>query len=287
MESKTTWGHDELAADLASKFRCQDEMMVWENMPMGPAGSCRPDVFVLKKTYTQFRPITYEVKVSKADFLKDVTSGKWESYKQFSSAIYFAVPKGLVTKAEIPDGCGLIVRSDAGWRVHKKPIINSIDSFPHEVWLKLLINGVDRAYVEQIKERPDANLWLTRERLNKKHGKEVSSLVHQALYAKEELEEKTQALKQESLKLQEEKDSHLKNMRDRVAQQFKVLEGDLAALATTLGLDPKESSPIDLAMAVRKASARLKEDNEVVNLRRVLDRVIQSANSALEPLPGE
>lgn len=137
------WLHDALMKDLAEHLRCKTDRMVWTDMPIGPAGSPRPDVFTIFKSFTQPRPMTYEVKISKADFRSDVTAGKWQKYLRFSSGVLFACPSGLIGKADIPDGCGLIVRGADGWRVVKGPTLRSV-TLPEDALLKLLIDGVDR-----------------------------------------------------------------------------------------------------------------------------------------------
>ena len=56
-----------------------------------------------------------------SDFRSDITSGKWQKYLDFSTAVVFAVPKGLVSKDDIPKGCGLMTRGENGWVTLRKP----------------------------------------------------------------------------------------------------------------------------------------------------------------------
>ena len=46
-------------------------------------------------------------------------SDKWRRYLLVFPRVYFAVPSGLVKKAEVPDEAGLIVRGDKGWTTVK------------------------------------------------------------------------------------------------------------------------------------------------------------------------
>ncbi len=180
-----TWTHDSLAADLASHFRGDHRKMVWEDMQMGPVGSARPDVFVMMKSYTKPMPISYEVKANRSDFLSDVTSGKWMAYKAFSTAIFFYVPKDLVKKTEVPDGVGLMVRSDKVWRATKRAVLN--DVVP-DFWAmqKLLINGVDRL---SQRHRHEAGVkYLSGKEIRKRFGDDVAAAIGDIESARFELD---------------------------------------------------------------------------------------------------
>lgn len=74
-------------------------------------GMCRPDVFVIKPTYNEanMRPLAYEVKVSRSDFLSDMAKPeKWKAYLDIADALYYICPEGLIDKKEMPKECGLI-----------------------------------------------------------------------------------------------------------------------------------------------------------------------------------
>jgi hypothetical protein len=136
------WTHDALAEDLATHLRGLPRRMCWTNMPMGPMGSVRPDVFVLFKSFSRPLPTSYEVKVSMSDFRADVGAGKWQEYLAFSGAVVFAVPCGLLAKTDVPAGCGLIVRSDKAWRTVKAHVCNPV-TLGEGILLKLLMAGID------------------------------------------------------------------------------------------------------------------------------------------------
>lgn len=138
-----TWRHDDLAADLAAHLRAPARM-VWCDMQLGPQGSPRPDVYAIDRSFVKWSPTAYEVKISVADFRSDVTSGKWMSYRRYAGAVVFAVPAGLVSPVDLPQGCGLMVRGEAGWRTARKPTREIVESLPTAAWLKLLMDGVDR-----------------------------------------------------------------------------------------------------------------------------------------------
>lgn len=110
--------HNELASNLSAWLRglgMDRRRMTWENLefcdnrPDEPYVRCRPDVFSMRPVLdvTKSQPWSHEVKVSRADFLGDVRSGKWQNYRRFSCRVYFACPLGLILPSEVPEGAGL------------------------------------------------------------------------------------------------------------------------------------------------------------------------------------
>lgn len=66
------------------------------------------------------RTIAYEVKVSRADFLREIKDpSKRREALMFSNEFYFVAPKGLLDPKEIPEECGLIEVTHAGSRIKK------------------------------------------------------------------------------------------------------------------------------------------------------------------------
>lgn len=166
------WGHDALAEDLAAHLETP-ERMIWTDMQLGPSGSARPDVYSMRKSYSNPMPVTYEIKVSVSDFRSDITSGKWQKYLNFSTAVVFAVPKGLVTKDDIPKGCGLITRGEKGWVTVRKPTRQAV-TLPEEVMLKLLIDGIERAR----RPRPSEwNQYVAEKKIKAIYGEDVAKAV--------------------------------------------------------------------------------------------------------------
>lgn len=134
----TEWKHDQLLRDLADYCRSQGKI-VFRDQNIGPAGMPRPDVLTINKSYNRWNPTVFEIKVSRADFLSDVKSGKWAKYFDAASRVSFAVPAGLVKKTEIPEKAGLIVRHDKVWRYAKKPTVEPLDNFDRWLWMALLM----------------------------------------------------------------------------------------------------------------------------------------------------
>lgn len=134
--------HDELAHNLALHLM-RPNRMVWENLPCGSIGSQRPDVLVMNKSYSKTNPVAYKVKVSVSDFRSDVTSAKLRGYLNFAWGVTFAVPKGLITKKDLPNGCGLITYNGQGWSTVKLPTLSPCP-LDTEFMLKLLIDGAQK-----------------------------------------------------------------------------------------------------------------------------------------------
>lgn len=280
------WDHDQLAHDLANKFRADPAMMVWENMPMGPAGSQRPDVYVLPKSYARFTPMTYEVKVSVADFRSDVTAGKWQGYLKYSAGVVFAAPAGLISKDEVPAGCGLILRHDEVWRTVKKPTLQRVESLPHEVWMKMMIDGIERASQERYRQRPSGNVWATEARLRQKHGEAIANLVARAYRSAEDVEEAIKNSEKRRLEIISGASKFEQEHRERLERNQGWLNQELRQLAMALGM-PADSTVTQLTGGVRQAVHRLTNDAELQRLRRHIDTIKRAVETASEPLPGE
>lgn len=166
------WQHDALAADLAG-YLSGPELMVWTDMQLGPSGSPRPDVYTLRRSYSKPMPMAYEIKISRSDLRSDTTSGKWQSYMKYAGGVVFAVPDGLCTVADIPDGCGLIVRKAEVWRYARRPTIQHV-TLPMDACMKLLIDGVSRTIKSSPINPRRVDLWQENAAIRKKFGQSVA-----------------------------------------------------------------------------------------------------------------
>ncbi len=144
--------HDELARDLAMFLSNPSGRSVgyltWENIEIGPdrpniGETGRPDVYAIGATLSKknWRPTTYEVKVSVADFQADIRQGKWRKYRPYSAYIVFAVERGLLSSLAIPDECGLIVRDEQGWHRKKRGRRNDDWTLTERQWMNLCLKG--------------------------------------------------------------------------------------------------------------------------------------------------
>lgn len=132
----TEWGHDALAEDLAaSRTRVQE--MCATRLSIGQmGGGGQTDVTSIMPSWTKAGITIYEIKVTRGDFLRDVTSGKYLRYRPFCHRLVFATPKGLVKKAEVPTGMGLVERSEKGWRTAKRATVVGMDT--KDMWTMVM-----------------------------------------------------------------------------------------------------------------------------------------------------
>lgn len=268
------WKHDDLAADLAAYLRGNDrERIVWCDMQLGPAGSPRPDVYVIGKSYSKFTPLAYECKISRADFFADVNVGKWQKYLAFASAVVFAVPDGLVKATELPDGAGLIVRKDAVWRMAKSPRVNVLDNLPRTAWMKLVMDGLHRVERGQ---RVAHNEYLLRERAFKAAlGDEIAKLVADRDTMKWRIEQEIADHKKSLERIAEQNRVECARAKDR--DQYAAHEFN--RLCDIFGL-PHGTTTYAISGAIQRAVAALDADQRVRDLVSVIDAAQQSLAAA-------
>lgn len=264
------WKHDDLQHDLAGHLLATRDRVVWENMQMGPAGSPRPDVYTVPKTFTKFCPLAYEIKISVSDFRRDVTAGKWQNYLQFSAGVTFAVPAGLINKSDVPPGCGLMVRGEEGWRTLKAPTLKALDGLPLKVWLKLIIDGIERQC--RVIQPRDLNEYRVKQQLTKKYGDTIATMLHDVANAENRLKLQLEAI---NIRHQSEL-KYAEDMRKRSVETAKSarieIDAERALLAEVLGLAP-DASAWDLARAIAVARKALVRDDEISRLTRIISKV--------------
>lgn len=126
--------HHSLADRLAKHLQTQG-FYTWENIEFSnPIYSpsvaqawsvVRPDVYACLPTLKAetCTPTIYEVKVSRADFLADLAKPqKRGAYGDLAEAVYYCCAEGMISKDEIPEGCGFLVETTAGeFKTAKRP----------------------------------------------------------------------------------------------------------------------------------------------------------------------
>lgn len=245
------WKHDELLADLAQHLERPDRML-WTDLQLGPVGSMRPDVYAIDRSFANPSPTAYEVKVSRADFLADVTAGKWIAYLSQAEAVYFAVPLGMVKRSEVPQNAGLYVRSETGWAALRRPTRQVVQLEPQTL-LKLLIDGAEHVAKRKLaKLRRDASdLRWSEEARRKQWGERVAAVLANTEAAERRLE----ALEHHEARQREEAKKHA----DACLAEVRTFCADL-------GVEFEERQPT--VWAVRRKLEALRRDKTAVDRAR-------------------
>jgi len=265
--------HDELMMRLADHLASLQDRMMWTDMQLGPSGSPRPDVYTIRKSYSDPRPMAYEVKVSVSDFRSDITKGKWQSYLQFASSVTFVVPKGLVAKTDIPNGCGLITYSedsDSFYTV-KAPTLQKV-ALPERAMLKLLIDGVERQHKT---DRAKCFNQFTQEKsLRKKFGDRVAAAVFDVERAESSALHKVANAERQLEHLQTRYESEKERFEDTRRGAEREANRALAEVGETLGLDPEVSySAFQIQNRIRQTLLALDKDEVISSLNNKLRRI--------------
>ena len=286
MTTMKRWGHDELQSDLAAHLRSNTAVMAWENMQLGPQGSPRPDVYTIGKSFARFNPLAYEIKVSEADFRRDVTAGKWQSYLQFAGAVVFAAPAGLIKKSDLPAGCGLIQRHDSGWRMAKGPTLVHVDTLPRNAWLKMLIDGIDRqSELARIESRGEPRSWHMESKLRHRFGDDVARLISSALQSEESVRASIKAQELELKEIRQGTHKEIKSAIQHAKRESGYMDESLTKLAIALGCAP-DSSSYEIIRALDGAARRIEADSEVMRLRNNFERIISISQDCIAAVPG-
>lgn len=272
--------HDELMIRLADYLGSISGRMMWTDMQLGPSGSPRPDVFAMDKSFMHPKPVAYEVKVSLSDFRSDVTKGKWQSYLEFAGAVIFVVPKGLITKNDVPNGCGLMTYNgdtDTFASV-KKPTLHPV-TLPQWVMLKLLIDGVDR--VHEVNRRALLNEYAIEARVRKTLGDEVAAAVFDIRKAEDRRDYELQRIQHEidmAKRRKEHLQEDIKRERERVDDFAAKAYADLYEI---LGLDPSQKmGAYQFQQRIKELRELLCRDTAIVNLENQIDQIRKAVSRA-------
>ncbi|AHE56023.1 hypothetical protein [Sphingomonas sanxanigenens] len=278
------WKHDALAEDLAQHLR-SDQRMVWTDMQIGPAGSPRPDVYTLEKSYSKPMPTAYECKISRSDLRSDTTSGKWQKYLSFAGAVVFAVPDGLCTAADIPVGCGLIVRKAQTWR-HVRKATRSAVALPMDAAMKLLIDGVGRCTGPRLPQMRHADLWRENAAVRKKFGAAVAKAAVDLTSVQTQIADLSEMRAEGFKRVDREVAARREYLIGQVRAECAEFEQAKRDLIEWLGIDGDMS-----AFAVRRRIVQLKAecsaDARVERVEAALNRALHSVRNAADMLAPE
>lgn len=267
--------HNALAEDLAQHLRAGTGRMVWTDTQLGPSGSPRPDVYSLDKSFSNFKADAYEIKVSVSDFRRDITAGKWQSYRPFAHRVWFAFERGLVPISDVPRECGVILRGEGGtWRAARKPTAQVLETLPMKCWMKLLLESNPDQPAQPIPRRGDS--WALVEKARKKFGDELAELLGSRDRAQARLQAEAAELDRQSIVLRERAATERKQWDQERARQMATLDEAHQDLAQVLGLG-RDCVPRDLIIGLRTIERQLRMGTE-------LDRTIRQLEALKEVL---
>lgn len=200
--SKVRLNARDVEALLASRHANDVFIRECKTGPTQSASACpRMDAWVMRKSWSQWTTIAYEIKVSRGDFLRDE---KWRSYLPHCHELYFVAPLEVCAPDELPDQCGLLRVTTGGKRLicKKKAPVRDIP-FPEDVFVYAMMcrsRVVDEA-------RPREQFWrdwMAQSDAKKDLGHAVSKKLRQ-LYADRirAVEEKCLILEHENARFQE------------------------------------------------------------------------------------
>ncbi len=266
------WKHDDLAEDLRKYLEGNKaDRMIWCDMQLGPAGSPRPDVYALPKTYSRFLPFAYEVKISRSDFFADVNVGKWQKYLAYASAVIFAVPDGLVKVTELPDGAGLICRKNEVWRVAKAPKVNALGNLPRDAWMKLLMDGRHRLETR----RNFSEYYLREQAFKAALGEEIAKLASKRDGVKYALEREVEEHEKRLASIRARHDDE----RKRAAEHEQYASRLFEQLCDTLGIE-RRSPQRKVTQEFERRVRALDADVRIRDLVQVIDAAQHSLSQA-------
>lgn len=99
------------------------------------------DAVAIKKSWANPCVTVYEIKVARADFLRD---SKWPSYLGYCNRFYFACPSGLIQLADIDDPrVGLIWVNENGNCITKKSVPTRATQIPSEFFQYIIFSKID------------------------------------------------------------------------------------------------------------------------------------------------
>lgn len=254
------WTHDQLQGDLADHLARPDRM-IWQDMQLGPAGSARPDVYTMQKSYTNPDPRAFEIKVSASDFRADVSAGKAMGYLQFAGSVTFCMPADVAkqVRGDLPQGAGLLVRGPTGWRAAKRATRHPVE-IPRKALLKLLIDGVERQH------RAYRAKQFSVHQATRRLGDELGDLVARAMTEPAQLEAELD-------KARSVHESVLADLRRRQESAKAEINAEVNRIAGALGMP--DGSHWGVIHKLRDMLAATNADRRVSDARQSLERAAQ------------
>jgi hypothetical protein len=160
----------------------------------------RIDAWAMNRSWAHPVATAYEIKVSRADFLKD---NKWPGYLPLCNQFYFVTPPDLISLSEVPQEAGWMVAARSRLLTKKKAPHRAIQ-LPEELYRYILMCRVVVSRNEyEVQKTKDESEQYWRQFVNKKV--ELRELGYQVSKA---IRQKADALKFENKRLKQRMEEH-------------------------------------------------------------------------------
>lgn len=163
------------------------------------------DGIAIRKSYSNFNILGFEIKVSRSDFIKD---NKMYSYLDYCNQLYLVCPTGLISVDEVPENIGLMYVSKGNKIFTKKKAKRREIDFPEDMFKYILFSRVKPvgSFDSRLTGEDNINYWkkwLTVKDESNLIGRSVSKKLREIV--KKEIEEvrrnnKTLTLENEKLR---------------------------------------------------------------------------------------
>ena len=196
------------------------------------------DLWVMKKSWSNFCTYGYEIKISRGDFLHD---DKWKNYLNYCTDFYFVVPNNnILSINEIPPGVGLLVSSQNLTRLYmKRKAVSRNVEIPISVFIYILMWRVKilrNYYSDSIDKSDYWKRWLQKKDEKKELGFNVSKKIKEIMEKRIwNIEVENHRLEAENKKLDgikqtletlgiEQNEIYAWNLQDKVRNRIKEIE---------------------------------------------------------------
>lgn len=164
----------------------------------------RLDAWAMLRSWSNPLTVGYEIKVSRADFLKD---GKWQAYLPLCSEFNFVCPQGLILPDELPPEVGLLYVTATGTRLFtKKKAQRRNVEIPENLWRYILMCRAKIKRTEYSERNEDTRQqwrdWLAKKVEDRELGYRVSHSVRATL------ETRTKAIEAENRLMKQQMESY-------------------------------------------------------------------------------
>lgn len=182
MDKKANYISQEIVDLLAQRHSKDVFIPECKDGPTHYSSHVRMDAWAMNKSWAHPVVSAYEVKVSRADFLKD---NKWPAYLPLCNQFYFVAPAGLIDVSELPAEAGLLTaagKGDGGRLLTKKKAPHRDITIPEEVYRYILMCRVSTVPDSQLDRTDRAELWrrwLKEKAENQKLGWQVAKRIRQ------------------------------------------------------------------------------------------------------------